>query len=115
MIDEELAYGDDTRAWRLGDSDVVIAITWTRKKGAEGISQFADCCRDLADAMTIALDSRMSEEYSDVYTHMLEDICENGVSMPMEGMIVPHTNREAGVGNCQPLRRHPLLSIRFSG
>lgn len=93
MMGEGLSYGGDCSAWRLGDSDVVVAVTWTRQQGEAGRAQFARYCHDLADAMSLALDT-MSADYANVYDHMLDDIATNGVNMPFnDGMVEPYDPR----------------------
>ena len=87
MMGEGLSYGENCSAWRLGDSNTVVAITWTHCKGDAGISQFAQYCRDLADVMSMALDT-MSEDYARIYNHMLDDITANGVNMPFHDQLV---------------------------
>ena len=75
-------------AWRLGDSDIVVSITCAQQSFATsgGKFLFVEYCRNLADAMALALPG-MSDGYAEVYQYMLSDIGKNGVFFPEYGQI----------------------------
>lgn len=74
--------------FRLGDSNYVIQLSQTQLKGEQGIRQFAEFGKVLADAIEKALPDMKDQEFTSFFKHYLSDFRSNGLCMPIYGRII---------------------------